>query len=331
MKNIKILLYKEEQNNKLMYYIYSTETKQIRLYTQSEVNNIIANGERIRYLEDSKRNVGKAAVVYKSDPERYIVVTFKGVHLFRTLKELNYNKDLYFNVKITDDEVRSLDEEIIKADAYTKSVTYVDMYKMYSNAEFIIHKDSGEVDLVGYNADSLEHFRTPNFVNTIKSYSFMQKNISTLVIGKPLKTIETEAFKDSNIGSLIIDDCSVGIKPSAFRGCNIGTLRLNSNINKLTSKIFEEANIGILDLTYVKIKNFSYDLIQSIKSIVTIRLPLTMKDLDIDTLPSNVHNVVTTYRKLNIQCKDSNKLEIIKEKINSIPSNKKEIVIDILV
>lgn len=328
MKNIKILLYKEEQNSELIYHIYSTETKQIKIYTQSEIDNMIINGEHIRCLDDNNRKSGTLAVVYKADPERYIVVNHKGVHLFRTLKELNYNKNIYFNVNITKEEIKSLDGGIIKADAYTKNLTYVDMYKLSSKIEFTIHKNINTVDLDKCYIDELEYFRSPNFVTTLKSYSFENKSINTLIIGDPLKKIEKFAFQNSYIGILIIDKHTVDIKSLAFKDCKIKTLRIHTNIDEIQSDIFKEANIEILDLTYAKVKVLKNKLIQSLNGLCTIILPVAMKSIDIDTLPPNINSIVTTCKKLDIQCKDKDKLEKLKGKLNSIPGRVKELVIN---
>lgn len=328
MKNIKILLYKEEQNSKLIYYIYSTETKQVKMYTQSEIDNMIINGEYIRCLDDSNRKNGTLAVVYKSDPKRYIVVNHKGVHLFRTLRELNYNKNIYFNVNITKEEIRSLDGDIIKADAYTKNLTYVNMYKLNSKTEFTIHKDTNTVDLDKCCIDELEYFRSPNFVTTLKSYSFENKSINTLIIGDPLKKIEKFAFQNLYIGILIIDKHTVDIESLAFKDCKIKTLRIQTNMDEIQSDIFKEANIEILDLTYAKVKSIENKLIQSLNGLCTIILPIAMKRINIDILPPNINSIVTTCKKLDIQCKDKDKLEKLKEKLNSIPSRVKELIIN---
>lgn len=277
----------------------------------------------------NNRKTGTSAIVYKSDPERYIIVTSKGKHLFRTLRELNNHRELYFNAIITGTDIQLLDGSILRANTYTKNLAYTNMYELNSKFKFHVDKSKGITSLIGYSAAILEQFRAPNFLRVIGSYSLAYKNIGTISIDKPLLDIESNSFKDSSIDLLEIRSSSVCIEQSAFKGCKINTLKLYTDTDSIPSKTFQEANIENLDLTRSRVKSLNYKFIHNLIGLNTIRLHPAIKDLDIDALPISINKIITTNRELKIQCKDKDKLKRLRDKLYSISNISNKVTLDI--
>lgn len=320
-KDFKILMEIEETESGNQYCVYNTKTKSIIKLNEQ---NFEKDRKHIVCSDSTKRKNGNRAILYSVQPNRYITVDTKGYHHFRTIKEVKYEEELYFNAIVRDNELIMLDGTLYKATNGWVSFTYIEMFrqKLYSRighnkVKFYVDDTSGEATLKEFIAKDNSDFIVPNFVTSIDSYCFCELQIGTLNLGRDTKWIYRYAVNKCKIQTLCIKNRKTKILSKAFNKCTIDNLEITVG----TEDIFNECMIGTLDLSMIGAPRFNEDIFKGILKVDTIILPNRLKLLNVDNLPKDTSNIKIGSKAIELKGSNKNLIDKIKEELAS--GNKK--------